>query len=72
MPKPYFVDNKDDPERAAYAVGVELLKTFDRSSAKSFPGIFANQNPVCKIYKQDTADLLVREFGVSTEGDRKG
>lgn len=72
LPKPYLIDHADDPERAAYVVGVEWIKTFDRDSAKTFPGIFANQNLVCKIYKQDTADFLVREFGIAHGGAQQG
>jgi hypothetical protein len=48
-------------------VGVDWINTFDRTQAKSFPGIFANQNPVCKIYKQDTVDFLRKQFAVETE-----
>ncbi len=65
----YLEEYPDDPEKASHVVGVDWITTFDRTEAKSFPGIFANQNPVCKLYKQDTADFLRDQFGV--EGERE-
>jgi hypothetical protein len=61
----YLTEFADDPDRASYVVGVEWKKTFDRREAKTFSGIFANQNIVCKIYDQATADFLKQEFGVA-------
>lgn len=63
----YLTESEDDPDRASYVVGVEWKKTVDRRDAKTFAGIFANQNVVCKIYDQETADFLRRAFGVSDE-----
>ncbi len=54
-----------DPDNQAYVVGIDWIKTFDRDNARTFSGIFANQNPVCRIYDQKTADFLVEEFGVA-------
>jgi hypothetical protein len=65
LPKPYLLADADDPDLAAYVVGVNWIKTFDRSEAKTFPGIFANQNVVCKIYQADTARYLEEQFGVT-------
>ena len=40
----------------------------DRTDAKTFEGIFANQNTVCKLYSAETADFLTRTFGVKPKG----
>ena len=62
--KSYLTEYADDPDRCAYAVGVEWKKTFDRTNAKTFQGIFANQNTACKLYSQETVDFLTEAFGV--------
>ena len=63
--RPYLTESEDDPDRASYVVGIDWKKTFDRQHAKTFAGIFANQNIVCKIRDQETADFLRKEFEVS-------
>jgi hypothetical protein len=68
LPVSYLTDHADDPDRAAYVVGVSWDKTCDRANAKTFSGIFANQNIVCKIYHQETVDFLVQSFGVTANG----
>lgn len=65
--RPYLTESENDPDRASYVVGVDWKKTFDRQDAKTFSGIFANQNVVCKIYDQETADFLRKEFDVTEE-----
>lgn len=64
LPKPYLTDFSDDPDRRAYAVGIDWKKTFDRTNAKTFQGIFANQNTACKLYSQETVDFLTEAFGL--------
>ncbi len=64
LPKPYLTEFEDDPDKMAYVVGVEWRKTFDRANAKTFQGIFANQNTACKLYSQETVDFLTEAFGV--------
>ncbi|NOX94630.1 MAG: hypothetical protein GXP04_05895 [Alphaproteobacteria bacterium] len=64
LPKPYLIDNPGDPDRRAYAVGIDWKNTFDRTEAKTFQGIFANQNTACKLYSQETVDFLIDAFGV--------
>jgi hypothetical protein len=68
LPKPYLTEFADDPDRRAYAVGIDWKKTFDRSNAKTFQGIFANQNTACKLYSQETVDFLIEAFGVKPRG----
>lgn len=67
VPSSYLTAHSDDPDKAAYVVGVGWEKTFDREDAKSFSGVFANQNIVCKIYHQETVDFLIEAFGVRPE-----
>lgn len=69
LPVGYLIDCADDPDNASYVVGVDWRKTVDRRNAKTFAGIFANQNVVCKIYDQETADFLRKEFEVSDEDE---
>ncbi len=69
VPKPYLTDFANDPDKQAYAVGVEWKKTFDRTNAKTFQGIFANQNTACKLYSQETVDFLIEAFGVKSKSE---
>lgn len=57
-------ENADDPTRSEWIVGVHWMKTLDRSAAQKFPGMFANQNIVCKLRDEATLSTLAREFGV--------
>jgi len=58
-------ENSDEPEMSEWAVGIHWIKTFQRSQAKRFNGIFANQNIVCEIRQPDTVEFLEKEFEVS-------
>ena len=62
----YLTENIDNPDLACYVVGIDWKTTFPNDDAKSFSGIFANQNIVCKIYQQETADFLVDTFSANT------
>jgi len=70
VPKPYITDALDDPDRRAYAVGIDWKRTFDRNDAKTFQGIFANQNTACKLYSQETVDFLTNAFGIKTAEEK--
>lgn len=54
----------DDEELSDYLVGIRWIKTFPLEQSKSFGGIFANQNIVCKLRYQTTLDFLKKEFGL--------
>jgi hypothetical protein len=56
--------NLSDPALSEWAVGVRWLTAFDRTEARRLPGMFANQNIVCKLQDQQTLAFLLREFGV--------
>lgn len=55
-------ENANDQAMAEWVVGVRWLKTYERSDARRFPGMFANQNIVCKLTDQQTLDFVMREF----------
>jgi hypothetical protein len=60
---PHAGENKDSPEKAEWVVGVQWLKEVPRENAKTFKGVFANQNIVCKLRDQKTLEFLRAEFG---------
>ncbi len=55
-------ENSDVPELSEWAVGMNWIKKFSRDEAKTFKGIFANPNIVCKLRHQATVDFLKQEF----------
>jgi hypothetical protein len=56
-------ENRNSPELAEWAVGVKWVKEYSREQAKTFRGVFANQNIVCKLRDPKTIDFLRSEFG---------
>lgn len=52
----------NDLERSEWVVAVDWLKTFDRFEAKTFPGIFTNENIACRLSDAATIEFLRREF----------
>lgn len=61
---PQAHENRDDPRLSEWAVRVNWIKTFDRDHAKTFKGVFANQNIVCKLRHRETLDFLKEQFAV--------
>jgi|tagenome__1003787_1003787.scaffolds.fasta_scaffold20983252_4 hypothetical protein len=55
-------ENVDDPRLSEWIVRVKWLKTFPREHARTFNGVFANQNIVCKLRHPETVQFLEREF----------
>lgn len=53
------VDNDDLCE---HAVAIKWLKTVPSSEAKTFTGVFANQNVVCKLKHEDTLKFVQSHF----------
>jgi hypothetical protein len=66
LKQPNLSENKDDPTRSEWVVGVKWEKTFDRDEAKRFQGAFANQNIVCLLRDGATVDFLRKEFGIAS------
>jgi hypothetical protein len=58
-------ENPDDEERAEYIVAVQWKKTVPASDARKYPGIFAIQQIVCKIYDAKTTEFLMKQFDVA-------
>jgi endonuclease NucS-like protein len=65
LKQPNMSNNKDDPALSEWVVGIKWEKTFERDAAKSYKGIFANQNIVCFLRDAATVDFLRKEFGIS-------
>lgn len=65
LKQPNLAHDKDDPELAEYAVSIQWKKTFPLNEAKSFEGMFANPNVVCRLSKRQTIDFLNQAFGTS-------
>ncbi len=51
-----------EQQRAEHVIGVEWDATVPASDAKTFRGVFANQNVVCKLRHGETLDFLRQEF----------
>jgi hypothetical protein len=62
---PHADENKNSDELSEWAVGVKWLRAYPREEAKTFSGVFANQNIVCKLRDLKTLDFLRVEFGAS-------
>lgn len=60
-------DNHDNEELSEYVVKIRWLKTFPTKKAKTFPGIFANQNVVCKLRHEATLNFVHKEFKIENE-----
>ena len=66
--QPNLGHDKDDPDLAEYAIGVDWKKAVGLSEAKTFNGAFANQNIVCKLRHEPTLEFLKQQFGVAEQG----
>jgi hypothetical protein len=62
LQQPNILHDANDPEMADWVVAVEWLKTFPREEAKTFNGVFANQNIVCQLRHPETVEFLKRDF----------
>lgn len=61
--EPGILHDEGDSEMADYVVSVDWKKTVPISDAKTFRGVFANQNVVCKLTHAETLDFLAELFG---------
>jgi hypothetical protein len=62
---PKASENSDNPDLSEWVVGVKWIKTYPREEAKTFKGVFANQNIVCELRQPQTVEFLEREFGIN-------
>jgi hypothetical protein len=67
LPRAYLTENAGDPDNCAYVVGVDWQKTVPVNDARTFSGIFSNQNVVCKIRHEETVDFLKKQFDVKDD-----
>ena len=56
-------ENCDDEDLSEWVVGVRWIKTVPKAQAKTFAGVFANQNIVCKLRHEQTLKFVQQEFG---------
>ena len=63
LAQPNLAHDKDDAELAEYAVLVSWRKAVSLNDAKTFSGVFANQNIVCRLRDSATLEFLEKEFG---------
>jgi uncharacterized protein with ParB-like and HNH nuclease domain/predicted transport protein len=61
---PHFREFYDDPEKREYMVAVEWLTTRPVEEAVWEPGLFSNQNTVCRLRDQETIDFVSEKLGV--------
>ena len=64
LQQPNLGHDRDDSGEAEHLVGIAWKETVPLAEAKTFPGIFANQNIVCKLRHQPTLQFLKREFSI--------
>jgi hypothetical protein len=64
---PGVAHDADNLELSEYLVEIEWRKTVPLSEAKTFPGVFANQNIVCKLRDTATVEFLKREFPIESD-----
>jgi hypothetical protein len=60
-------ENAGDLRLSEWVVKVKWLKTFPREKARTFSGVFANQNIVCKLRHPETVQFVEREFRVTAQ-----
>jgi hypothetical protein len=61
---PFKPNGTRSKEQWEYAVRVNWKKVFPLSEAKTFKGVFANQNIVCKLMDAETLRFVRREFDI--------
>ncbi|MEH6442840.1 MAG: hypothetical protein V7784_02995 [Oceanospirillaceae bacterium] len=60
-------ENSSDEKLSDYSVKVNWIKSFPAKNAKSFQGIFANQNVVCKLRHESTLKYIHKQFGTEAK-----
>jgi hypothetical protein len=60
---PNAAQNIDDDALCEHVVGVKWIKTVPVAEAKTFSGVFANQNVTCKLRDERTLKFLQENFG---------
>lgn len=60
---PNAAQNLDDDALCEHVVGVQWIRTVPLAEAKTFSGVFANQNVTCKLRDEQTLRFLQENFG---------
>ena len=68
LTRPHVTRRAEVPEQAAHVVGIDWIETVAVADARTFLGIFSNQNVVCKLRHPATVEFLLEEFGVGSDG----
>lgn len=63
LQEPALLHDADNPEISEYIVKVDWKQAVSSRDAKTFVGVFANQNIVCKLRDPATLDFLKNTFG---------
>jgi hypothetical protein len=64
---PDLLNHPDEPDLQEYVIGVDWRKTFAVQEAKTFAGIFASPNVVCKLRDTKTLDFLKEAFDAPSD-----
>ena len=64
-----YNDSRPEPDWE-YAVGVDWKSHFPLTQAKTFKGVFANQNIVCKLSDPATVRFVREAFRIEKRPDR--
>jgi hypothetical protein len=67
--QPGLGHDPNSPDLAEYLVGIKWIKTLPLGEGKTFAGIFANPNIVCKLRDSATLSFLENEFPIKSEPD---
>jgi hypothetical protein len=72
LQQPGIMANAEDPEKCEWVVAVDWKQTVPLAKAKTFKGVFANQNIVCKLSHSTTLEFLRRSFGLDDDPGEVG
>ena len=67
----HMADNVDDADLCEYVVPIRWIVTTPINEAYWEPGMFANQNPACRLRDSATLEKLASHFGVSVDGSNE-
>ncbi|PEF41583.1 hypothetical protein CON84_00430 [Bacillus sp. AFS094228] len=62
LKQPNIANNLNDSNNADWTVGIKWIESLDANQALTQPGIFANQNIVCKLRDKATLEFLGSKF----------
>ena len=60
-------NNADNPELSEWPIAIKWSKAYPRDQARTFSGVFANPNIVCKLRDERTVKFVKQQFGIEEE-----